>query len=282
VSTLAKIVAFIMLICAVAFAMTAYVLQQQATNWKTDYESLVQKTNDQISKLNKEIEKLNKDVKAAQDERDNFQKMADDYKTKVGERDAEIAKIGGDLKTANDTNNRLQVDITAIKSRLDTQATDIKTLQGEKDSAVDARNKALQAQHDAEDKQRLLEDDLANLKNQLKLTKGDLKSSSELVTRYQELYGADGIRLTSMTETPPPKIQGQVVNADNGSGIVMISVGKDDGVSDGMTFEVSRGAQFVGRLRVTTIHGQETICRIDRPMTTAPIQEGDHVTTRLK
>jgi regulator of replication initiation timing len=271
-----------MLICAVAFAMTAYVLQQQATDWKAKCEDLDRSTKDQIAKLGKDIEKLNKDVKAAQDERDNFQKTADDYKTKVGERDAEITKYVDDLKTAKVTNSRLQDDISEIKNQLKVQTVNNQTLATEKEAARKAKEAAEKAQRDAEDKQRLLEDDLKQLRIQLQLTKSDLKSSSDLVLRYQELYGADGIRLTSLAETPLPKIQGQVVNADNGSGIVMISVGKDDGVSDGMTFEVLRGAQFVGRLRVSTIHNQESICRIDRPMTTSSIQEGDHVTTRVK
>ena len=281
-STLAKIIAFIMLICAVAFAMTAYVLQQQATNWMADFKKLEADSKADILKLKDSIKKLEDDLAKANVARDDAQKLADGYNAELAKRDTANQAQVSDIKRLTADNGHLQDDVTAINNTLKTQANDIKRLQTEKDDAVAAKNKALEAQRKAEDQQRLLEDDIAKYRDQLKLSKADLKSASDVIGRYHELYGEDGIRLTSMTETPPAKIQGQVVNADNASGIVLISVGKDDGVSEGMTFEVSRGAQFVGRLRVTDTHGQEAVCRIDRPMTTTPVQEGDHVTTRVK
>jgi len=273
-----------MLICAVAFAMTAYVLKQEATNWKDKHDALEKNKNAEIKKLTDENAALKNDLATTTQDRDNQQKEVVARDLKIGERDTEVARLNGELKLAQASVKRLEDDISSIKNDLKNQANDIKRLQGEKDAAVKARDTALEDQRSAEDKQRALEADLADLRKQLQLTKGDLKSALDLNNRYAQLFGEEGIRLTAMTETPPPKINGQVVNADNRSGIVMISVGKDDGVTVGMSFEVSRpqASQFVGRIRVTELYNQEAICRIVRPMTPNPIQEGDHVTTRVE
>ena len=66
------------------------------------------------------------------------------------------------------------------------------------------------------------------------------------------------------------------------SGIILISVGKGDGVAGGMTFEVIRPNEYVGRVRVTDVYDEEAVCRVVLPMTPKQIREGDYVTTRLK
>ncbi len=107
----------------------------------------------------------------------------------------------------------------------------------------------------------------------------------DLNKRYKSVFGDKGVHLTEKADAPIAKINGKVSSADNFVGIVKITVGKGDGVTKGMLFEVIRpgAGAYVGRIRVTQVDDEEAICRIDRVMTDRnQIQGGDDVTTRLK
>jgi hypothetical protein len=90
--------------------------------------------------------------------------------------------------------------------------------------------------------------------------------------------------LTVPASPRAPSISGLVLKVDNESGLVMISVGKDHGVTERMTFEVVRPEprKYVGRIWVYQLGDQVAYCLIDRIMTKDAIQERDYVATGLE
>ncbi|HUW57548.1 MAG TPA: hypothetical protein VMZ92_12995 [Planctomycetota bacterium] len=282
-STLGKIFAFVVLVCAVAFASAAYVLTQEAKNWKALHDKLKAEKEAEIAQLNQQIVTLQGDLAKAKADAERWRTEVDNHKVTIGLRDTEIARLNGELKELQNSEKRLKDDVAEIKNQLNVLRDENKRLADEKEAARVAKETAEKAQRKAEDERARCEDDLRNLRKQLELTKGDLRSALDLNNRYEDVFGEKGKNLTADPRlTPLPKINGMVKRADNNAGIIMISVGQGDGVDSGMSFEVTRGGGYVGRIRVTNVYDEEAICRVVLPMTPNPIREGDYVTTRVK
>jgi hypothetical protein len=284
VSTLAKIFGFLVLVCSVAFAMTAFVLRQEAMNWKKAKEDTERMLNETINELKAANVTLKADLEKAVQARQAAESQANDFKEKLKERDAQIAVLNGQVGDLEASKKRLEDDVAAIKEQLRVQLANNQRLDAAERAAQAARVAAEEARRKAEDELAACQDDLRNLRNQLKITVGDLRGATDLIERYFQVYGEEGKRLAEAAAAPVRQISGRVTQADNPSGIIMISVGKDDGVRTDMTFEVVRpdARQFIGRIRVTDVHDEEAICRVVGPMSPNVIREGDHVTTRVQ
>ena len=130
-STLGKIFAFIVLVCAVAFTSAAYVLKTEAKNWRGDFEKLkadweipqaeLRAGDKTIVQLNKEVEKLTQDLVKAKEDRDKWQRAVDDKIITIGLRDTEIAKLQGVITKLQTSEERLKDDVAAIKTQLTEQ-----------------------------------------------------------------------------------------------------------------------------------------------------------------
>ncbi len=283
-NTLRTVFAFVVLVCAIAFASAAYVVTQQTKKWRTDYFALEAKTNDEIKNLKKEVtdrtderDKAVGDVKA-------FKAKVEDISVQIGAREATIATLTNQVKDLEGFKKTLEDRMAEVSKQLETQTNNNTELSKKCEEMRLAKEAAEKAQRDAEDKQRGLEDDVAKLRDQLKITTSKLDSAKQLNDRYAAVFGDDGMRLAQAAPSPAPVIDGKVKNVDNPMRLVAISVGKDDGVRPGMLFEVVRPSlqQYVGRVRVLDVQDEEAICRIDTAMTQGAIVEGDHVTTRIR
>jgi hypothetical protein len=86
-------------------------------------------------------------------------------------------------------------------------------------------------------------------------------------------------------DTPPEDhAQGEVVNAEKGTGLVIISIGSNEGVTRGQTLEVYRlkpKPEYVGMIRVLDTRFAESVARAINPLRAGPIQKGDIVAPRI-
>lgn|GEM_PF-2480057 len=291
-STLGKIFSFIVLVCAVAFVSAAYVYTEEAKNWKGDFEKMMadwkipqpelRPGDKTIEQLNNEVAKLTQDLAKANEQREMHQKKADDALVTIGLRDTEIQKLRGEITELQTSEKRLKDDVASIKTELKNLRDENQRLATEKEQARKDKIAAEQAMRKAQDELAACQDDLNNYRNQVLGLKRDLKTSMDLNKRYDDVFGEEGKRLAEATKGPQPKINGLVKQADNKAGIILISVGKGDGVGTGMTFEVVRGTRYVGEIRVTDVYDEEAVCRVVVAKTRIAIQEGDYVTTRLQ
>ena len=81
-------------------------------------------------------------------------------------------------------------------------------------------------------------------------------------------------------EAPTPAIDGQIVAVSGQQGIVVLSVGSDDGVESGHVFAVFRGDTFIGKVRATKVTKDLSGARILYLDGSVSIQAGDSATTR--
>jgi hypothetical protein len=81
-----------------------------------------------------------------------------------------------------------------------------------------------------------------------------------------------------------PTVNGLVsqVRRSGGAQFVEVTIGSDDGLSEGNTLEVSRGARYLGRIEIVETSPDKSVGRVDRRFQQGQIQEGDRVATRIK
>ncbi len=284
-NTLRTVFAFVVLVCAIAFAAAAYVLVKNTEDFKGKWTEEQKAHKTDVEKYTKEKNDLQIALDAAKAESKKYQGEYDKVVLDLGSKQAELLAAKKDLDAAQADVKRLGDAVAEIKKLQETQNAAIATLTKEKEALSAAKDAAEGAQRTAEDKLKTANDDIVNLQKALKLTTSQLDDSKGLNERYAKVYGEDGKRLAEAAPALPPVINGVIKSADNPQRLVSISVGKDDGVKAGMTFEVVRTAtsEYIGRVQVREVRDTESICRIDTAMTDArTIAEGDHVTTRIK
>ena len=63
--------------------------------------------------------------------------------------------------------------------------------------------------------------------------------------------------------------------------LVTLSVGKDDGVKRGFTFDVFRGSQYKGRVTVQEVDSKLCVAKYKKNLIKRDIQKGDSARTNM-
>jgi hypothetical protein len=117
--------------------------------------------------------------------------------------------------------------------------------------------------------------------------------------RLQGIYQSDKVRerdmatkLTMATEKlskldirpetllTAPTVNGQVT-AVSTTGLVEVSLGRDDGLREGFTLEVHRDGQYLGRLKVKTVADDKSVAEIMTGYQKGYMRAGDRVDSKL-
>ena len=77
------------------------------------------------------------------------------------------------------------------------------------------------------------------------------------------------------------KVDGLVLAVRN-TGLIEVSIGKDDGLLPGHTLEVSRSSTYLGKVEVTQVEPDKAACKILPKFQKGTIQKGDRVASKLK
>ncbi len=81
--------------------------------------------------------------------------------------------------------------------------------------------------------------------------------------------------------TAKKAIDGVVTGVSTNVNLVMLSVGRDDGVKAGYEFTVYRGGQYVAKIVVDRVEKDHCTGHAKDGVQAAPIHEGDRATTRF-
>ncbi|HEX6962840.1 MAG TPA: hypothetical protein VF175_13305, partial [Lacipirellula sp.] len=81
-----------------------------------------------------------------------------------------------------------------------------------------------------------------------------------------------------------PRVRGKVAatRRADGTQLIEITVGADDGIKPGHTVEVFRGDRYLGRASILRTDPDRAVARVMREFQQGPIQEGDDVATKLR
>ena len=165
----------------------------------------------------------------------------------------------------------LDNSVSQLKRDYDRLATRNEELTKELAEAKKTAEAAVTAKEDAVDKMREAEQRAEAAKNRFVETAKELQEAKGDLARYRRVYPEPG----GKAAVP---VYGKVQQVDPGAGLIVISVGEDDGVKTGMEFTVYRASGYVAKVIVTTVDKELSIARVDKSVSREEVKVGDNVT----
>jgi hypothetical protein len=175
----------------------------------------------------------------------------------------------------------------------------VKTIQTEL-ADVQTRNKALMDQNDqyraasatAEKEKLDAQDDRTRIEGDLKRANDDIAAKETQLASLQkerdnfsamiEALNKAGVPVAQLIGNNVPAIEGKVSDVAADGSFVVLSVGENEGVKIGYTFDVYRGSDYIGRVVVNNVLPDSSTARVQmRNRNNLKFQSMDTATTRL-
>ena len=284
-SPVAKTFVVINLILSVAFVAFAGNLLHHSENYKKKFEAEVKAHNQTKKELQARIDKLEAKNKELQK----------DYDTKHNEcalLENKVKSLTQELKDAKDVNNRNVENISQISATLDNFRKDIDEARKEIANLRQKETEAVKARDQAENEKLAMEDQVAELKNEISKLNEKIKIHEDTIAKLEEekdhlnnllsLAYDQGFRVTQPmkpVDAVVMKVDQLPVFGNKKVELVTLSVGKDDGVKKGYTFDIYNAGAYKGRVRIVEVDSKNCIGRVEYAR--SKIREGDKAKTHL-
>jgi len=279
-STLAKVFVVLNLLLAVAFLGAAAAFLGHSDNWKARHDVLKKGTDEEISGL--KIAGTNKDAKITSLEGSVNQANAE--KDKATKAENLISEAYNQLKKGYDESNASYQN--ASRALLVAQET-IKNGRALVDQLQAERQQLIDRLRAANDEAVASTTAKNNAENALELATNQLQDANTKLTNAELELQRTRFRLEAIVRANPnidvateqPWQQAKVLQADNGSNIVVISLGSEDNVKAGFKYTVSRGSSFVAEIQITNVQTKSAAGRVLTGLGKSPVRVGDDVMT---
>ena len=259
---------FVMSALFMGFAVAIYASH---TNWRavveapdTGLQAQLEKQKAESARLSGELDRMIEQRDAQElAKRDVQGKLLSETQTLQEQRDTatkELTQQTQDVRAARATLAEVHNTLAALRQEVDKLRAEIRQEQQEKDTAVGKFVALTDQQHD--------------MANELKTLQ---ERNKDLAEDYAGMV--EGIREEAA------KVDGLVLAVRN-TGLIEVSIGKDDGLAAGQTLEVYRisdgPGKYLGRVEVTQVEPDKAACRILPNFLKGTIVKGDRVASKLK
>lgn len=218
-------------------------------------------------------QKLMKDIAALEARMNQQVQNLQEDRERLNELYTVLANQEADLKTqtsnATGSVNATQQTITQQSEELATLREEIRRYQ---------RESELSAAQVAQ-----TQDQLNDALGQITLLQAENLRVGEEIARAKQLLSVNGIAWDAPLDDKPPKLDGLVLAA-SADGLVVISLGSDEGLRAGHLLDVFRpsNGQYLGRIEVTQTEPDRAVCRIIPEFKNGTILRNDRVATHLR
>ena len=287
-STLSKIFVVLNLVLSIVFAVFVTQLYKQTQNWRQKHDELDVKTSAEIKKRDANIQELTLTVESLKGEVAHQREVFFQLQAELSRKDTEIQGLSRDKLQEQDKNRSLTQDIARLTVDLSRAQDRARQLEDEREQGQQAKDAAIQEMERAQDAAHEWELQLNDMRNNLLAARESIVSKSTELEQYKMILqemAQQGIPVDRFVVGATPLIEGRVVGILNG--VVMISVGSDDGVREGYEFTVYRGDRYLCKIRIDKAFPDQAAGEILpdslRPDASADdtVQANDHVSTRL-
>jgi hypothetical protein len=274
---LGKVFVVLILIMSLLFMGLAMAVYATHKNWKTVADDLQKKLTDaqaqnqqlitahnlRVEQLSAEIEAAEQQVRKLETERVtladlNVQLQTERDQLKQQERE-QIASVAA----TQELNKGLTTEVTGLRGQ-------IRTEQQARDAAVAATLSATEELH--------------QLSGEYETARERNEQLMKQVSGLEHVMRESGLDPATDPTGVVPTVDGLVsqIRRTAGGQLVEVTIGADDGLKEGNTLEVFRGAKYLGRIEIMETSPDKSVGRVDRRYQEGQIQEGDRVATRLK
>lgn len=284
-SSIGKIFAILNVALAAAFLGWAVNLVESGNDYKGQLDTANREHEEATASLEEELAGLREQLNQAKDQQRTHREDAARAKDRADSAEAQLqqaenanAQLRGDISKLTDINSGFKATIDNLeqgKSAAMKMASE----------AVSERDDAERAQREAEGAKRDAEEAMAGAERRIASLEADLvaaRSKAEtLQAQLQAAISQTGISLSDVSAQP--LIEGAVleVRTNVPPGLVALNVGSDDGVQQGMTFEIYGPSDYKGRVQVTSVLPDKCSALVTLQNQGTSIARGDRATTRL-
>jgi hypothetical protein len=231
-------------------------VQAEYTKYKTQAETELSTLKQTRDDLQGQVDALTTDKGDLERRPGNAQAELDLERKNRAEMEARLARL-------DDSYGKLERDYARLADRTESLEQELAQTRKTAEEAVAAREDAIDARREAEQRAEAATTHFRTTAKELQETRADL-------IRYRSAYPEPAGRPT------PAEIYGKVESVESARGIVVISVGEDDGVKPGMEFTVYRGDGYVGKVVVEDVDKELSVTRVDRSVSDT-VKVGDNV-----
>jgi hypothetical protein len=276
---LGRVFTIVILVCSVAFFIAALLANASHMNYK-----------DKLVDLRKEVTGLKTTINATKDANQKLQTSLSQeqiarraalaaLQTQLDLSASQLAEANKKLSDLNSVNTMQNQNLSQTIDRLKSTQSQNEAYKAEIDKVIVDRNSV-----------RLAVIKLTDELNSLKSVESDLiaqvKQLQDSSTMFEALSDTRGSALKSfglndVDDVPPADLRGEVL-AVNSNQLVEISLGRDDGLREGHTLEIYRGAQYLGRVQISKTQDDKSIGKILASFRKGYIQAGDKVASKVQ
>ena len=192
--------------------------------------------------------------------------------TQIEQRESELAAQEGELKKLLAAHTALVSTEQQTQQDLSARTKDNETLRKLIVEAREDRDQTFARYTKALDEKIRLEGMYQSVDERLQQLASDYTGAKEQL----EILG---LKPNSLVQGAP-EANGEVTAVSSG-GLVEVSLGQDSGMREGLTLEVSRAGQYLGRLKITRVNSGASVAQILTGFQTGYIRKGDRVDTKL-
>ena len=232
----------------------------------------------QISELRTSVDTKTTEADTYRNERDDAEAHRKrvvndntDLKRQVDEGTGALQEMSGAVETINAT-------LGSIESAKDDAVSAQREAESERDGALQSAQDANTLAEETTQKNSQLENTIADLRGQLASVEGERSSLETQLATLVDVTGVSWEDIASQEKIDAAVVQ---VNADIQPGLLALSKGSADGVKRGYTFEIYKGSQYKGQVRVENVRENMCTALIVKTMDGQTIAAGDNASTRL-
>jgi len=283
-SSMAKIFVVVNLLLVVAVFGSAATLLGAQDDYRAAVADLETKARETEEQQSATITQLNGRVASQKQKASEEKSRADDAEARLEIATASLDKAQQANASKDSTNESLAGEIASLRKLYENQQAAMTAAQNDAKEAsqnyVD-KNKAWEetVRHGAALDVRVteLDDSVRSLQADKKKVDDDLRDCRFWLSKYKERFGD----IAGITKAADGRVL-EVREAAGGVVLLVISVGRDDSVSVGDEFRISRGSSFVGFAKVTRVFKDKAVAEFDTqfPGNGAPARNGDRAYTK--
>ncbi|MFN7892955.1 MAG: hypothetical protein ACK5OC_21850 [Pirellula sp.] len=276
---LGRVFTIVILVCSVAFFVAALLANASHMNYK-----------EKLVLLRSQVEQLNTTIKATKTANEKLQTSLSQeqiarraalaaLQTQLDLSSSQLAEANKKLSDLNSVNTMQNQNLSQTIDRLKATQSQNEAYKMEIDKVITDRNSVRIAVIKLTDELNSLKSIESDLVDQVK----QLQDSSTMFEALSDTRGSalKSFGLSDVDDVPPADLRGEVL-AVNSNQLVEISLGRDDGLREGHTLEIYRGAQYLGRVQISKTQDDKSIGKILASFRKGYIQAGDKVASKVQ
>ena len=254
-SNIGKVFIILNLILSAAFLGWAANALSHAEDYKAQLAAEKKAGADALAAKQKEVDDLTVEKNAVTDQQRQFREQRDASQT-------EADRLKTQLEELKRQNDQLDGNLTKIQATLADYNDNIKQLGEQKDAAIQRAHEAERARDAAtqeKDSAVFAKNDAEEAANNAQVRISDLESEKRVLaeelekvqTRFDVALKAANIKASDIFAQPA--IDALVLDVKKDLKLVILNKGKKDEVKPGYVFDIYRGSQYKGQVRITDV-----------------------------